>query len=502
MSKSGLLISFLAVIALFGFQIHLVQKGMDSASAEFDHLVAIRASQLGDELERAFYCFQSEAQQFVPGGKVFYLMNPLEGAGIDSLGNLQLGTYDTLVSQSQVNGSLFTRYGFSVDTRVNMRFDFEFIPIDLDQNLDRLNDMERYILEGYRHYLLDSQGLRLVDTLFIDSLVNQYIKTIVGGEDCEYEVLQNGKPVYQSADIPNGAFSISPPGGLYKSRLLPRLNLVLYFPNRSLWMLKDQWPILLAIIGLSLLLVLLLVRSFQLIKRMTELNELKSDFINMMTHEFNTPITNLKLTLDHYRHDLPIEKKDKLLTIINTEIDRIRNNIKTLFEINKLSSNELALNLEPCSVHELLLMTRDVFEAVFEEQNVVSTWNLNALTDFVNGDKVHLLNVFTNIVDNALKYSFQTPEINIRTVNGNGTLDISFSDKGSGMTKEQQKHVFEKYYRSDDLEVKATKGMGMGLYYVKKIVGLHGGNIEISSQPGMGTTVMVQLPNARTREIR
>lgn len=495
MPKSSLLISFLAVIALFGFQIHLVQRALESANAEFDHLVAIRTDQLGQELEQAFYCFQSEAQQFVPGGKVFYLMNPLEGAGMDADGNVQLGTYDTLVSESQVNGNQFTRYGFNVDTRVNMRFDFEFIPIDLSQSLEGLNPMERYILEGYRHYVLDSDGLRLVDTLLLDSLVNLNVKTINGAENLAYQLWQGEDLIFQKGAISPETFSVSAPGNLYKSRLLPSLKMVLYFPDRSLLMLKNQWPILLAILGLSALLVWLSVRSFQLIKRMTELNELKSDFINMMTHEFNTPITNLKLTLDHYHHDLPTEKKDKLLTIINTEIDRIRNNIKTLFEINKLSTNELALEKGHCQVHELLRMTGDVFEAGMAERNAATTWSLDASNDLVWVDKVHLLNVFTNLIDNSLKYSFTAPRLAISTNNTPQCIAINFKDEGSGMTKEQLKHVFEKYYRSDQLEVKATKGMGMGLYYVNKIVGLHGGSIDIKSQPDQGTTVTILLPN-------
>jgi len=494
MSKRSLVLSFVAVIALFAFQVHLIRKGQQSAKAEFDHLIAIRANQVGEELEKHYYCFQSEAQQFIPSESRFFLLNPINGAGISSSGDTMPGKMDTLLMHSMIDSGSFKRYGFDIATRANIRFDFEFLPIDSNKDASLLNPIESFVRRGYRNSLLNAKGERLLDTVVLDSLITEHIKSVSGAERCSYSVIQDQELVYSKAPPSNQHWTIEPTGTLYKSRLLPQLYLKLHLPKRPWWSGFIDWPMVLAALAISGMLLLLFARNFQFIRSMTRLSELKSDFINMMTHEFNTPITNLKLTIDNYDDKLSFEKKNKLLTIVNTEIDRLGHNIRTLFEINRLSSNELRLEEASVSVHQLLEMTGDAFEASLEENNTAIKWRLNAQQDTVKADKVHLLNVFTNLIDNALKYAVGTPKIEISSSNKSGNIQIMVKDEGIGMGKEQIKQAFDKYFRSDELAVRTTKGMGLGLFYSKKIIQLHGGSIELKSTKGKWTTVGISLP--------
>ena len=155
------------------------------------------------------------------------------------------------------------------------------------------------------------------------------------------------------------------------------------------------------------------------------------------------------------------------MTIINLETDRISDNISTLFQINKLSVEELKLELNRESVHDLLRMTADVFEVNFKEKDVQLNWELQAKDDKVEVDKNHMLNVFTNIMDNSLKYASDKPVFTISSECSNQELLLVFEDNGIGMSNDQMIKAFDKYYRSDNIEVQATKGMGWVCFTAK-----------------------------------
>jgi signal transduction histidine kinase len=484
---------FLAVFVIFSIlclQFTLLRQSIDSTNQAFQHLLTFRLEHIGMALQDSFYCYRTEAQLHVYSKKQFYFLYPSQHAS----GDTTLAHYDTLISNSKGNAFSFQLYKFATPTRINLSLDFEYLPLTVKKKEETYNAAERYVMERYKHYVYNAVGERLLDTVALSRMIENEIRSISGAEECQYRLYHQHHLIFQSA--PNHAYTDSSAirAPLYSSTLLPKLEIELFFPKKQLFLLSTQWMMIAATTGLALLLLLLFIKSHRLLDSLKRLNVLKSDFINLMTHEFNTPITNLKLTLNSFHDALPKEKKDKLLTIIHYETDRIRNNISTLFQINKLSVDELKLEKSQESMHDLLKMTAAVFEINFEEKNVETHWQLRATFDRVEVDKNHLLNVFTNIIDNAVKYASENPVLRISTENDSQYFVLRMQDNGIGMNKDQLDKAFDKYYRSNEIEVQATKGMGLGLFYSRKIIELHGGTIRLQSKLQQGTTIIIKLP--------
>lgn len=478
-----------AGVLLLFVQFRLVLRHMDSSKSEFVNRVSIQINKIGNHLENNYYCYRSEAEHVVPKNHQFYFLYPTLQSG--SNGGFEL---DTFASKSSIEDYAFSTYNFGTKTKINLRFDFEFLPLSVLPEYDSMDESEAYVKTIYKDYIIAANHERLIDTLLLDSLLRQEIESIPGVGQYAYQVTTKDSVVIQHGHLGDNQIRIGKDIPLYQSRLMPDIRLELGFYN-SLWNLTESnIYFYLATFGLSLLILFLFFRNHQYLKKSKKANELKSEFINLMTHEFNTPVTNLSLAAENFNSNQSKEKIEQLMTIVSLETNRIKKNIQTLFEINKLTANEISLDLAAHDLHVLLEQTIRVFEVTFAERNVNVVWSLKAEHDTVVCDKVHLLNVLTNLIENSLKYSDQQPQIEIYTTHSDGYIELIIKDHGIGMTKEQIAQAFDKYYRSDDLFVQSNKGMGLGLFYARKIVNLHKGSIEIKSEVGHWTEILIKLP--------
>jgi two-component system phosphate regulon sensor histidine kinase PhoR len=253
-------------------------------------------------------------------------------------------------------------------------------------------------------------------------------------------------------------------------------------------------------IYISIIIVLVLIffgYSLAIIIRQKRLSEVKTDFINNMTHELKTPISTISLSSELLmRIDLneDPEKIRKYAGIIYKENKRLENQVERVLNIAKLDKDKVVLNKENFDVHELLAEVKENFE--FNQLNQGGKIELNCIAENykIQADPVHLTNVVYNLLDNAVKYCITTPQIVLNTRNEKNLLVIEIADNGIGMKREDVKQIFEKFYRVPTGNIHNVKGFGLGLYYVKLIIDAHEGKIEVKSAVNKGTTFTIYLP--------
>lgn len=236
--------------------------------------------------------------------------------------------------------------------------------------------------------------------------------------------------------------------------------------------------------------------SISIIIRQKRLSEVKTDFINNMTHELKTPISTIGLSSEMIlRSDLDdAEKIKQYAGIIYKENKRLENQVERVLNIAKLDKDKISLRLEDFDVHEILEEAKDNFEFNASDKGGEIELNLRAEMHVLKADPVHITNVIYNLLDNAVKYCIQDPHVVISTFNDKEYLVIQIQDNGIGIKRENLKMIFDKFYRVPTGNVHDVKGFGLGLYYVKLIIEEHKGTIGVKSMVDKGTTFTIKLP--------
>jgi two-component system phosphate regulon sensor histidine kinase PhoR len=216
-----------------------------------------------------------------------------------------------------------------------------------------------------------------------------------------------------------------------------------------------------------------------------------------MTHEFKTPISTISLASEvllHSNGDASPDRVTKYSKIIYDENIRMRGQVDRVLQVARLDRDEFSLTKSEFDLHQLVKET--VKNLCFENCEELTTTNYQLAADkhILNADEMHIKNVVTNLVDNAIKYSRNGTTLNIQTRNTQEGIVLSIEDKGIGMSKETIKHIFDKFYRIPTGNIHNVKGFGLGLYYVKNMVDAHGGHIDVKSEINKGSRFDVYLP--------
>ncbi len=228
-----------------------------------------------------------------------------------------------------------------------------------------------------------------------------------------------------------------------------------------------------------------------------KLSEMKTDFINNMTHEFKTPIATISLAAEmlmkpEVSHET--ERTKKYASVIFKENQRLQDQVEQVLQIAILDKGETKLRIKETDIHRILEKVVESFDMRIRELGGVIRLDLLAEPFTIEGDRMHIYNVFSNLVENAVKYSPQKPQITITSRSDNQGITVSVADKGVGISVENQELIFKNLYRVHTGDVHDVKGFGLGLYYVKKLVEMHGGKIKLQSEPGKGSVFNVFLP--------
>lgn len=253
-----------------------------------------------------------------------------------------------------------------------------------------------------------------------------------------------------------------------------------------------------AILSLVFTAVIVLAYSSAIsqIYKQRQISQIKSDFINNMTHEFKTPIATINLALDSLRNPKIKDNRDFLeryLNMIREENKRMHAQVENVLRISKLEKNELDLPKERVDLHAVIEDAISHVSLIVEDRGGYVKTHLGALQSAVLANESHLCNVIVNLLDNAIKYSEEEPKIDIYTENVKNSVILKIRDQGMGMSKPVQKRIFEKFYREHTGNVHNVKGHGLGLAYVKRILDDHDAEIYVESEKGKGSTFIVKL---------
>lgn len=274
-------------------------------------------------------------------------------------------------------------------------------------------------------------------------------------------------------------------------------NLWVDFPERKRYLFSSIIRmIILSIIFTSIIIIAYVSAIYQLI-RQRQISQIKTDFINNMTHEFKTPIATINLALDSIKNPKIINDQDKVkryLGMIKEENKRMHAQVENVLRISKLEKNELNISKERLKLHDLVEDAITHVELIVEDRKGYVKTHLNAVKSSVLANETHFTNVLVNILDNAIKYSDNAPKIDVYTENIGNNIIVRISDQGNGMSKQVAKRVFEKFYREHTGNVHNVKGHGLGLAYVKRIVDDHQGHISVESEKGKGSTFIIKMP--------
>lgn len=231
--------------------------------------------------------------------------------------------------------------------------------------------------------------------------------------------------------------------------------------------------------------------------RQKKIADIKTDFINNMSHEFKTPLATISVATDSLANDRIATNPEKVKyysQLIKQENLRMKKQVENVLNMSKLERNEVKLFLKETNVRELIQKISESFRLIVNERNGVLIEDFTTTKYHMKIDEFHFSNMLINLLDNANKYSPESPEIKITTRNEGNWYVIQIADKGMGMETENKTKILKKFFREETGNIHNVKGQGLGLSYVKRIVEFHKGQISVDSKKGKGSTFTVKLP--------
>ena len=284
---------------------------------------------------------------------------------------------------------------------------------------------------------------------------------------------------------------------LCRNSLTPTLDIGFSFPGINKYLVQDNSWLILPSFLLILLLIALFVFIITIINKQKSLAELKNDFINNLTHEFNTPLFSIGLTSKLLLGAEEINSSGRLkkyMELISTEKNRLQMQVDKMLQLTAIESGSLLMEKSFVDMHKVIEKNIAGFCALIEEKKGTITYHPEATKHYVSGDPLHLFNTISSLLDNAYKYSDKEPKIVISTFNTSKDLVISITDNGIGISDTALQMIFDKFYREKHGNRHDVKGFGLGLSYVKKILEMHKGSIKVKSKKGEGTIFIIYLP--------
>lgn len=343
-------------------------------------------------------------------------------------------------------------------------------------------------IEEKIHQALKGSGIEKVDVEF--AIINMYGNAeMVSGNFAQkfYDTTHNKLRFY--AIIPESLMELDAMNS-YE-------NLALIVPDFNVQVWESlRWVIAGAVVFMLIIFAAFYITLSALLNQ-KKLSEIKSDFINNMTHELKTPLATIALAVDAVRNEKVQSNKEKLdyfTGIIKEENVRMNKHVETILQSALMDRQELRLQPVEIDVHLLLHSLVDNYELQLADKQGSVEWKLNAATHIVEADETHFTNMLSNLLDNAIKYSKEQLLIRISTHSTHKHMVIRIDDNGIGMNKETVKRIFEKFYRAHTGNVHNVKGFGLGMSYVKSVIDAHKGRIKVDSTPGKGSSFIVEIP--------
>ena len=276
-----------------------------------------------------------------------------------------------------------------------------------------------------------------------------------------------------------------------------RYQLLLSFPKKKVFLASDFIGIAMLAFLFTSIIIVAYYSALKQLNTQRHISQIKTDFINNMTHEFKTPIATINLALDAIKNPKVIDDKEKVqryLQMIKDENKRMHAQVENVLRISKLERKELDIKKENHNVHDMLEEAIEHVSLIVEDREGSVKTNLKASKTTALVSDIHFTNVLVNVLENAVKYSVEAPEIEVSTENVKNFIVIKIKDNGIGISKASQKKIFDKFYREHTGDIHNVKGHGLGLAYVKRIIDDHHGEVMVESDKGKGSTFIIKIP--------
>jgi two-component system, OmpR family, phosphate regulon sensor histidine kinase PhoR len=397
---------------------------------------------------------------------------------------------DTIIQlDSSIDGSFSSRLqiriadsvaGSSIDKKMQAKQ--QMVNDMLDKLFSHPGDIEKRISNEQLGMLIQKSLNRHGIKTSFEFIVKDYFgRTVLESDNSD---IQKRGTVYKIALFPNDFFN--EPNYLF-----------VFFPKQKQYILGSLGALTFASILFVIIIMVCFAYVVNVIFQQKKLGDMKTDFINNMTHELKTPVATISLASEMLQKDDILDSKERAnryAGIIYDENKRLGEQVEKVLQMAVLDKGDFKLNKTLADVHSVIHRVVEKMMLQIENRNGKIKLYLNASDSLTLMDEVHFTNIITNLLDNAIKYSSDFPDITIRTRNEKNQIVIAVTDKGIGMSKEAQKRVFEKFYRVPTGNIHNVKGFGLGLSYVKIMTEAHGGSIEVQSEPGKGSAFEIYFP--------
>jgi two-component system phosphate regulon sensor histidine kinase PhoR len=489
----------LALTALIGVQIYWAASAYRLSEKEFTSKVKDAMVKTTEEMNRGLTCFELFSKTRISAKEGFYIAK-------------QHWENDTFLKETPDTVPMFfadanehlpfkwenLMFGTPVD--VKMVLTFNYLANDSTVPVAPGNKLEKITLQNYRDAFSEHKPIEQVfPPDLTDSLLRKNLAAVWVTDSFNYGFVRSDlKRVDYSTTKDNKAllnspFSVPLTNTIYFSQ---PYELRIAFHNYSQMILAGIKKLLIASVIVIATLLIAFYLFARIILRQRKLSEMKNDFINNMTHEFKTPLTNISLALENLASNKSVHDvtEEKVLKIIGHETGRLRENVDRILQVARFERETLHLSLEETDVHQLIHKTVAAFEPVINCNGTMIKCELKADNPVVKADETLLFNAIYNVIDNGISYNAGKPVITITTGSQRNGVFIKIKDNGIGISAAHQKKIFENFYRVPQGNLHDVKGYGLGLSYVKLIVNAHSGAVEVNSQPGQGSEFKIFIP--------
>ena len=463
-----------AIFGLMWLQLDLVSTSIRVNEAKFDTQIFESLNRVVERLEKEE---EYEAEKYINGYTAEYISNDNQNSLSSKIKNLRISNTSLPLKQEEPGGLLNGRpFGKSFYNTRNP-----------DEPLIERLDLGR--LDDFLRQELSDQGIEAAYSYGVYSKMEGRFIISNGRE------VNNGDYTASSfLDINGSDYHVN----LFKGDVESPGSLMVYFPTKKalLWS-----SLLLNFIGAGLCILLILAcfgYTIYIIFRQKQVSEMKTDFINNMTHEFKTPIATISLAADSItstRIAGDPKKVSRFANIIKQENKRMNSQVEKVLQMAQIDKRDFNLRITDVNLHDVIRQAVENIELQVDKKNGVVKKDLKATQSTVQGDMTHLSNMINNLLDNANKYSPETPEITVLTRDIAGGVEVTIRDRGIGMNSEARKHIFDKFYRVHTGNLHDVKGFGLGLSYVKAMITAHKGSIDVKSELGKGSSFILSFPH-------
>ena len=404
-------------------------------------------------------------------------------------------TIETLTDVKQVKNTTIINKNDVFNRENNIATSIEKI-----STIRRMNIANQRIRSTFKNYIANTPIHKRLNVNELDYVLKREFDAKMIVTPYEFGIYDNGL----ATKIKSNNYSEKQKGYRYSIPIfqdddsIRNYELLISFPE------KDQYVFssILTIGGLTLFLTLFIVlvsssALYQIIQQ-KKISEIKTDFINNMSHEFKTPIATINLALDAISNPKIIEtptKVFKYVKMIREENSRMLSQVENVLRISQLERSNQPIQKTIVDTHKIIVDAVSHIQLILKDKSGDLKMHLNAKQTLISGNKSHLTNVVVNLLDNAVKYCDQIPKVMVDTFNEDNSFIIKIKDNGIGMTSVEQKRIFDKFFRAASGDIHNVKGHGLGLAYVKKIIDIHKGEIKLISKKNFGTTFTIRIPN-------